>query len=67
MTPPAGSPPVIAGWNLTLRFGLELAMVGSGAVAIAAAVRPSFAFAFVALVAVQYASSWERVQWLAEA
>ena len=46
------------------RFALELFVFGAGAYAFKAVGRPNLATGFVALVAVPYAWSYERVAWL---
>ena len=47
-----------------MRLTVELTVFGLGAAAWWAAGRSEVAIAMTALVVVQYATSWDRVQWL---
>lgn len=58
----SGKAPVeVSGWT---RLVLELLVFGVGALAISTTGRPALAIGFAALVVLQYATSWDRVQWL---
>ncbi len=58
----SGRAPVeVNGW---VRLGVELTILGSGAVAIWFAGRSGLALAYTAIVVAQYATSLDRVNWL---
>jgi hypothetical protein len=58
----SGEAPVeVAGW---LRLAIELLVLGGGAIALGIATSRPLGVGFALLVAVQYAASWTRVQWL---
>ncbi len=58
----SGQAPIeVPGW---LRLGLELAVLGGGAGALALADRPLVAAGLAMLIVVHYATSWSRVRWL---
>lgn len=58
----SGHAPVeVPGW---VRLGIELAILGGGAAALAATGRREVALAYAVVVAIHYAASWPRVQWL---
>lgn len=60
----SGRAPVeVNGW---IRLGVELLVLGGGAVAIWYAGRPVVALAFVTVVVVQYATARDRIGWLVE-
>ncbi len=61
----SGEAPVeVAGW---LRLAIELLVLGGGALALGIAASRPVGVGFALLVAIQYATSWTRVQWLISA
>jgi hypothetical protein len=60
----SGSAPIeVPGWA---RLGVELAVLGGGAVALAVSGRAALGAALGLLIVLQYATSWARVRWLLE-
>jgi len=60
----SGEAPVeVPGW---LRLTIEFVVLGSGAVALAYVAGTVFGVGLAVLIAVHYATSWSRVQWLVE-
>lgn len=58
----SGKAPVeVSGWT---RLAIELLVFGGGVLAIWSSGGPILAIGFTALVVLQYATSWSRVQWL---
>jgi hypothetical protein len=61
----SGAAPVeVSGW---IRLAIELAVLGGGAAALAIAGRRDIGIAFAVLIAVHYAASWTRIEWLVQA
>jgi hypothetical protein len=61
----SGAAPVeVRGWT---RLAIELLILGGGAAAVAFAGRRDIGIAFAVLIAVHYAASWDRAEWLIEA
>lgn len=61
----SGTAPVeVAGWT---RLAIELVILGAGSFGFVLAGRPIVGIAVAVLVALHYAASWPRVQWLIEA
>ncbi len=59
----SGAAPIeVAGW---LRLVIELVILCGGAVALGLAAGRVFGLGLAVLIAVQYATSWSRVRWLA--
>lgn len=60
----SGHAPIeVNGW---IRLGIELVVLGAGAVAIWYAGSPALAVAYVAVAVAQYATALDRVGWLVE-
>lgn len=60
----SGHAPIeVNGWT---RLGVELVVLGGGAVAIWYAGPPALALAYVAVVVTQYATAFDRIGWLLE-
>lgn len=58
----SGKAPVeVAGW---IRLAIELLVLGGGAIAMGIATSGTLGVGFALLVAIHYATSWNRVQWL---
>ncbi len=58
----SGEAPVeVAGW---VRLAIELLILGGGAVAVGITAGLTLGIGLALLVAIQYATSWNRVQWL---
>ena len=53
----------MAGWA---RLAIELAILGAGAIAFALAGRGDIGIGFAVVIALHYAASWPRLQWLLE-
>lgn len=61
----SGAAPVeVPGWA---RLTLELMILTGGAIALAIAGRRGYAIGFGVLVALQYLTSWSRIEWLVQA
>ena len=61
----SGAAPIeVNGWT---RLAIELLILGGGAAAIAFAGRPDIGIVFVVLIAVHYAASTSRIEWLVQA
>jgi hypothetical protein len=58
------APVEVSGW---VRLGVELLVLGGGALAFALSGRSTVAIGFAVLVAVHYAASTSRVEWLIDA
>ena len=58
------APVEVSGW---VRLGVELLVLGGGALAIALSGRSTVAIGFAVLVAVHYAASTSRIEWLIDA
>ena len=59
-----GAPVEVSGWS---RLGLELVVLGTGAVALAIATRPVLGVAAAVMIGIHYAASWQRLTWLVDA
>jgi len=58
----SGAAPVeVPGW---VRLAIEITILGGGALALAIAGSRTLAAGFALLIAVHYATSWSRIQWL---
>jgi hypothetical protein len=58
----SGAAPVeVNGWT---RLAIELLILGGGAAAVALAGRRDLGIAFALLIALHYATSWSRLEWL---
>jgi hypothetical protein len=61
----SGAAPIeVPGWT---RLAIELLILGGGVIALAVAGRPKIAVGFAVLIALQYAGSWSRIEWLIKA
>lgn len=61
----SGEAPVeVHGWT---RLAIELLILGGGAAAFAIADRPAIALGLAILIVIQYATSWNRIEWLVHA
>jgi hypothetical protein len=61
----SGEAPIeVSGW---IRLAVELLVLGGGAAAFAITQRPTIAIGLVILIAIQYATSWSRIEWLIQA
>ena len=60
----SGEAPVeVSGWT---RLAIEAFVLGGGVAALVVAGERNLAIVFVALISVQYATSWSRVEWLVQ-
>ena len=61
----SGAAPIeVSGW---VRLGLELAILGGGAAAVAYATRPELGVAFALAILCHYLASLDRIEWLVRA
>lgn len=61
----SGAAPVeVAGWT---RLAIELLVLGGGVAALAVAGQQNIAIVVASLIAVQYVTSWSRIEWLLQA